>query len=161
MSDIARPATAHPKSSIIPWLFVSFFGIVFVVNGIMVWLAVTTFSGLETEDAFARGLNYNETLAAEARQEALGWQAELKLARERIEVELRDQDGTLLMPERIVARLIRPSDSALDRLVVLELDGTGHHALNIASLQPGLWEVQMQIDRGDERFFTAERVFVQ
>jgi len=54
-------------------VFVLFFGVVFAVNGVMTYVALTTFSGIETPNAYQEGRDYNETLAAAAAQKALGW----------------------------------------------------------------------------------------
>ncbi|MFW5680782.1 MAG: FixH family protein, partial [Pseudomonadota bacterium] len=61
------------KSRWIPWAFVAFFGVVFLVNGVMVYFAVTTFAGVERRDAFKRAQSYNEVLAEARAQAALGW----------------------------------------------------------------------------------------
>ena len=54
--------------------FVAFFFVVFGVNLAMVFLALDTWSGLSTKDAYQRGLRYNTTLEAMAQKDALGWQ---------------------------------------------------------------------------------------
>ena len=56
---------------------IAFFGIMLIANGIFVYFAVATFSGGDTSNAYRKGLNYNETLAAAERQAARGWQTQL------------------------------------------------------------------------------------
>ncbi len=160
MNSASADLTGASKRSIIPYLFFGFFGIVVLVNGVMIWLAITTFSGLETESAYIKGINYNETLAAEARQNELGWQAEIALNRDKISVELRDQDGDLLEPQSVVAKLVRPSDSSMDQTVVLNQVAAGQYSANLPPLQQGLWEVRAQIDHANERFFATDRLIV-
>ena len=48
----------------IPWLFVGLFALVLVVNGSMIFVAFSTFPGLETTNAYQRGLAYNRQLDA-------------------------------------------------------------------------------------------------
>ena len=43
---------------------IAFFGIMLIANGIFVYFAVATFSGGDTSNAYRKGLNYNDTLAA-------------------------------------------------------------------------------------------------
>ena len=46
------------------------FVVVVAVNAVMLTLALGTFNGLSTDGAYDRGLAYNQTLAAEAAQQA-------------------------------------------------------------------------------------------
>lgn len=57
-------------------VFVAFFGVVFAVNGVMTYVALSTFSGIETPNAYQTGRDYNETIEAAAAQRALGWQVD-------------------------------------------------------------------------------------
>jgi nitrogen fixation protein FixH len=41
---------------------VSFFAVVTAVDGIMIYQAISTFGGLETKDAYRKGLSYNQVL---------------------------------------------------------------------------------------------------
>lgn len=52
---------------------VAFFGVIFAVNGVMTYVALSTFSGIETEDAYRYGREYNATLEAAEAQARLGW----------------------------------------------------------------------------------------
>jgi nitrogen fixation protein FixH len=52
-----------------------FFGVIFVVNGVFIYLARSTFTGVSTEDAYHKGLAYNDVIRAAGSQHTLGWQA--------------------------------------------------------------------------------------
>ena len=60
----------------IPMIFVGGFLVIAAVNGVMIWLAVDTFTGIATERHYEKGLAYNQALAAAEVQAALGWTAE-------------------------------------------------------------------------------------
>jgi nitrogen fixation protein FixH len=47
----------------IPLYFVMAFLVVFIVNGIFVYMAVTTNHGVVTENAYEKGLRYDEVVA--------------------------------------------------------------------------------------------------
>ena len=47
--------------------FIVFFGLIFLVNGVFLYYALTTFGGGETSNPYRKGLHYNETLAEAAR----------------------------------------------------------------------------------------------
>jgi nitrogen fixation protein FixH len=67
---------------------VAFFGAMLIANGMFIYLAVATFSGSDTSDAYRKGLNYNETLEEAQRQAERGWLAE---------VQYDDKSGRLLL----------------------------------------------------------------
>ena len=50
------------------WVFLGFFATVFVVNGAMIYSAVSTYSGLVANEPYRKGLHYNERIAAAERQ---------------------------------------------------------------------------------------------
>ena len=53
------------------------FGLIFAVNGFFIFKALSTFDGIEIDDAYQRGRAYNKDLAAMEAQKALGWKADL------------------------------------------------------------------------------------
>lgn len=70
-----RPATwfGPIKGWHVGLVFALFFGIVFVVNGMLVYKAVSGFDGLEQADAYRKGRAYNYVLEEMSAQKALGW----------------------------------------------------------------------------------------
>lgn len=72
-------AKARPRGWWYPWLFVAGMLIVVAVNAVLLTLAIGTFPGLTTEDAYRKGLAYNRTLAAADAQAARGWVLELTM----------------------------------------------------------------------------------
>lgn len=82
----------------IPWTFAAGFLLVVAVNGVMIWLAASTWTGLVTERAYDRGLEYNRNLEAAARMAQLGWQTRLTVATladgaRELRLEARDRTG--------------------------------------------------------------------
>src|SRR3954469_23813706 len=75
MTDLAQNARPQRKSLWIPALFIGLMLLVVVVNGTMMYLAESTFSGLDNETAYQDGLEYNATLQEAAASAALGWSA--------------------------------------------------------------------------------------
>ena len=65
-SDMAK------RDRIIPLYFVAFFVFIAIMDGIFVYLATTTHSGVVTENAYQKGLNYNQYITAYDQQEMLG-----------------------------------------------------------------------------------------
>ena len=51
-----------PKDKYILFAFLAFFGVIFVVDGIFITTALRTHRGVVTEQAYEKGLHYNQTL---------------------------------------------------------------------------------------------------
>ncbi len=70
MSKVSSSAETKPsdrRDRMIPWYFVMAFGVVFAVNGMFVYLAVSTNHGVVTENAYEKGLDYDR-IVEEVRQ---------------------------------------------------------------------------------------------
>ena len=61
--------------------FVAFFGIIFAMNFYMVRVAISSFSGVETESAYKAGLSFKNDVAAAHAQDARHWTVEASLQR--------------------------------------------------------------------------------
>lgn len=147
----------------IPWLFAGFFGVVIAANAVMVYLAVSSFTGLQTEDHYLRGLAYNRVLEADRAQRALGWQVAVDFRptgarRGRIVAEARDAAGTPLADAVVVAHLVRPAASGHDMDVILTAGPEGTHAAEVELPLPGLWELQTRIVHRSGVYRLAQRI---
>ncbi len=69
-----RPTRApRQKGWYIPWIFVGLFLVVAAVNGVMIHFAFSSWTGLQTEEHFLKGIKYNQDLAGAApRPSAVG-----------------------------------------------------------------------------------------
>ena len=88
------------RSRWIPWTFVWGFVVILAANGIMVFFAFDSFTGISTDDAYRRGLGFNEQVEARQRAETLGWQVAARLdsgaADRRLVLALHDRAGRAL-----------------------------------------------------------------
>src|SRR5208283_3453973 len=84
-------------------------GVVFVINGYMVYTALSSFPGVAGTDGFDLSNGYNRVLATAAQQSALGWQIEAGQDESRHPVlRLTDRLGGPLPGAVIDARAERP-----------------------------------------------------
>jgi nitrogen fixation protein FixH len=58
---------------------IGFFVVVFAVNGVFLFLALSTNTGIVAVEPYRKGLKYNERIAAEERQLKLGWKSEISI----------------------------------------------------------------------------------
>ena len=149
----------------IPWTFVAFFAVVLAANVILVVFAMATWSGLETDDAYRKGLRYNEQIAAVERQKALGWRADLAFAATggragRLTLSLADRRGTPLDRAEVSAKLVRPTHSGYDFALALEGQGGGRYAAEVGFPLAGQWEARVTATRGADRYRLVRRISV-
>ncbi|MCS6878316.1 MAG: FixH family protein [Geminicoccaceae bacterium] len=163
---IRRTAPPKPPGWWIPWIFVGGFLLVVAVNGVMIWLAAATWTGLVTDRAYDRGLEYNRNLEAAAQMARLGWQTRLSVtalsdgARE-LRLEARDRAGEPLSGLLVEGRLERPVHAGADRELFLAPAGRGVYRAVLEDLPPGQWHAHLRLTRGSERFVVSERLFVR
>ena len=147
----------------------AFFGSIFLANGIMVFYALSTFDGVETENAYSRGRAYNHVLEAEAAQAALGWQVEINTSPtyEQTEilldvtVRVTDKDSKAVALAPIPLSLRRPTMQGIDASTTLTPQGNGFYAGTIRLAKAGNWLAWFRATTPDGRSFVyEERLFV-
>ena len=149
----------------IPWVFVGLFLLVLAVNGTMIAIAISTFTGLETTQAYEKGLAYNNRLAAVAEQERLGWNAALGVTsageqRVSLTFDLTDQLGSPITSADVKAVLLRPVQEGHDMTVRLDDQGHGHYAAEVALPLPGQWDIQLNANAREKTYKLAKRIHV-
>ena len=157
------PAAA--RGQWIPWLFVAFFGVVFGVNAVMVWIAITTWTGLETTGAYRLGIDYNRTLETADAQAALGWQVDLALERSApqravIDLLLADRQGDAIGSAAVTAAFVRPTHVGHDRKIVVPHGGGGQYRAEVELPLAGQWDVRLEARNGTQVFRLHERFFL-
>lgn len=153
------------KSLWIPWLIVPFFAVIFIVNGIMVDEALTTWRGVETDHPYEDGNAYQKVLDAAHKQAKLGWQVHLALdAADRnhanIAVTMRDKTGAPIYGAKVHARIIRPVQEGYDSEVLLREMGNGRYAAETAIPLPGQWDIVIAAWQDGNEYQLKQRVFI-
>lgn len=161
-ATMAMPADSR-RGRWIPWAIAAFFSVVAAVNATMIWLAISTWPGLETDRAYEAGLAYNRTLDAKARQDALGWQGEIAgriIAGFDAELTLRvrDAEGAPLTGAVAVVRLVRPTSEGHDLIAELPELGAGSYRATITLPLAGIWDAEVTVLRGDDRWVAERRL---
>lgn len=144
--------------AVLLWL-VAFFGIVFVVNGIMVKAATSTFGGVETASSYKAGQMFEQEVANAEKQDARHWQVAGRLTHEKagqavLDLTARDGKGAPLTDLTAKARLAHPADERLDHVIELARIGAGEFKGEVGA-QAGQWELIVDLYRGDDRVFRS------
>lgn len=168
MTAVAKP---RQRGWWYPWIFVGFMLLVVAVNAVMATLAVRTFPGLQTEDAYNKGLRYNETIAAGREQAARGWRMNLDVKpasttggegsrQATVTVRILDRHGQPLDRLEIDAVLQRPAVSGFDQALRLEPQGGGVYAGVVTLPLAGQWDARVTARRESETFQATQRLFL-
>ncbi len=120
---------------------VGFFLTVAAVDAVMIYRAVSTFSGTDTQDAYRKGLAYNARIAEEGVQNARDWKVEhaFDTATGAFSVIFKDRTDSTVDGLIITARVGRPATNQFDRDISLTPEGGGRYAATISGLTEGTW----------------------
>ena len=157
------PALAEEKrrSRWIPWTFVGGFGVIIAVNAVLVVFSLSSWTGLETEDAYNKGIAYNEVLAAAEAQSARGWSAAMAYEAGSVEVTLTDKSGAGIAGLTVTAALIRPTHEGYDQTVTLAEVGMGRYAAPVTMPLAGNWDVRVRAEGRGEPWYQTQRIWVK
>ena len=124
------------------WLM-GFFGLMFVVNGVFLWAALSSFPGEDVRHSYLQGLQYNQTIASLKHQEDMAWKAELGL--------IEAPDGDVLIARILRRAATQDSDIILDMQPV----GSGEYRAALPVLAKGAWHVALNAEVADGRSGTG------
>jgi nitrogen fixation protein FixH len=142
------------------------FAVVLAANGALVAFAFGSWTGLETQGAYEKGVAYNDTLAAAREQAALGWQVGITLApgddgRVRLEATFQDRNGRPPRLTAVTARLIRPTHSGHDLVLPLAKLESGRYGVETIFPLPGQWDVRVRAEHAGGSYQATRRVVVE
>jgi nitrogen fixation protein FixH len=127
------------------WALIGFFAVVFAANGAMIYAAVSTHTGLVANEPYRKGLHYNERIAADARQAALGWTETVDISRDgRVQVSLAGPGGRAVGGLAVSAVLGRPSTQRQDALLALSETAPGRYEARTTALPGGSWLIALE-----------------
>jgi len=151
----------------VAFMLAGFFGLMFAVNGVFVYFALDSFSGVSVEDAYRRGLAYNDVLATQESQDARNWQhsvdfEQLGDGQGRVILNLMDSADRKLENITLNATLRRPLVDSADSPVEFLYTG-GTYAADLKFSEKGQWDVVILIEGGgfDTPYRLEKRIWVK
>ncbi|MEX0582274.1 MAG: FixH family protein [Sneathiella sp.] len=148
-------------------MLAAFFGLMFAVNGILVYFALGSFSGVSESDAYKRGLSYNQEIDQHARQTARNWHSDIEFVQTGavqglLTLDIRDADGRVLEGMRVVATIRRPVIDGTDQEASLLYDGMKYHT-DLSVVGPGQWDTSILVHGGgyEEPYRLDKRVWLK
>ena len=144
-----HPHAPAPEKELKGWhvllIMLTFFGVMFAVNGVFLYHAITSFPGEDVKKSYVQGLNYNDTLAARAAQAELGWLAEAGVDNDQIVFRLHDADDKPLSNYSVIGELRRSATRDHDQAVTFAANYDGSYVTDAAQLQPGQWYLRITV----------------
>lgn len=145
-SQAGRPISGRT----VLYVLIGFFGVMFIVNGIFTYFAVTTFNGLVAEGSYRKGLAYDDRLAEQAQQDLLGWNADLQLAERggQLRFTVEGDDGRPVSGRVVRVRIGRPSTDQFDQTLRLSETSPGVYTADVSLPGAGNWLASAQVLEG-------------
>ncbi len=153
-----------------PYIYVGVFGVVLAVNLIFMYSAVHTFTGLSTDQAYDKGLKYNQEIQAAKQQQALGWTVTTEVRAKDpaanaahnadIIVTFLDKEGKPVTGLEGKADFIRPTSEGHDSSAPVAEQGQGRYMVAAALPLGGQWELEVIARRGDVSYQFAQRIYL-
>lgn len=142
-----------------------FFAVIFAVNGVMAYLAVETFSGVQTDKPYENGLAFNQDIARARAQDAQGWRVDENITR--------GAGGDVLLSVRIIdlahmpvsglivqSVLKAPADSHNDCSVTLTEQSAGIY-WGTAHCGAGQWDADLTARKnGEVAYHSINRIIL-
>lgn len=148
-------------------MLAAFFGLMFAVNGAFVYFALGSFSGVSEDDAYKRGLAYNDEIDFRARQLARGWRPDLifkqtAAAEGTLILSILGADGEALPELEVVATIRRPVIEGTDQKLPLVYDAENYSA-NVVLPSAGQWDISILAHGGgyEEPYRLDKRIWVK
>jgi nitrogen fixation protein FixH len=131
----------------------------------LVRLANTGFEGPDNVDYYKMGLEYNKEIQRQEAQRQLGWKLTSNLqdslapsAHFPLQIEAVDRTGRHI-PGDLKVYLRQPATKRLDLKLPVTLRGEEYSA--DLKLEPGVWDVTMELQAQSFRWIQTKRVFVR
>ncbi|WP_417819723.1 FixH family protein [Terasakiella sp.] len=153
-----------------PWIFVAFFLVIVTVNGIMMFFAFDSWTGLETKDHYVKGLAYDNNVSGAKAQKALGWDVKLVVRpiesngdsrKVAYQATFLDHDGKPVDGLKAHAFFIRPTSEGLDVDQAAEVMGPGVVGGEVMLSLHGQWKVRIHAVSKGRQYQLVERVVVE
>ncbi|MGB3625456.1 MAG: FixH family protein [Henriciella sp.] len=158
----AQPYRQGPDAKLKGWhvllIMLGFFGVMFAVNGVFLYSAITSFPGEDVEKSYVQGLDYNSTLEARRAQAEAGWTVRAGVEAGTLIVELGAAEGEPVSTLAVTATLRRLVTDADDLIVALQPAGSrGRYESELPGLDTGRWEILIEARRKDGSLAASAR----
>jgi nitrogen fixation protein FixH len=138
-----RPRNVNGRDVLV--VLLSFFGVIFAVNGAFIYAAVSTHTGLVANEPYRKGLAYNERILADERQAQLGWSERLEVGRDgHLRLALAERDSGPVRGMRVQGVLGRAATNRHDINLAFVETAPGQYEAQGPELAAGSWLISLE-----------------
>lgn len=144
--------------------FLAFFALFMSVNIIFMITAERTHTGVVTEEAYQKGLEYNKVIEEANKQDALGWTHRLVVRldledKRRVTLRLKDAKKHKLTGAGVLVRFYRPvGKEGLTLDVTLQEKNPGTYVALVTFPERGKWDAYIGVRKGDAVYRAHDQV---
>ncbi len=146
--------------------------IAFVVGGAGVNLALMLVATRDASfaveaDYYQKALRWDQTMAQEAENTALGWSVAMTLDRSRpdgtrVRALVADREGQPVEGARVGIEAFHSARASRVIIATLEAEPSGGYSATLPLERPGLWEMRVRVERGEQVFtHTLEQILAR
>jgi len=123
----------------------AFFAAVLAVNAVMMYAALSTYSGVTSAEPYRKGLHYNERVGASERQQQLNWNDVAKIEPNgKVTLSITGADGRPIRNLSVDLSIGRPTTNRQDRKLRLLAQDAGGYGAQVVPLEPGAWIIDVE-----------------
>lgn len=134
---------------VLGWL-IAFFAVIFAANTVFLWLALSSFSGLEATSAYKAGLGFARERAEAAAQNERDWHVSAEIARSGagadIRIHARDKADAPIRDVVFMVTFKRPAQDREDHALTLSQIEPGLYAGRLDAIASGQWQLEVLAD---------------
>lgn len=139
---------------------VAFFAVIFAVNLTMAMLAISTFGGVETRNAYQAGLVFSQEIAAARAQKVRNWRVDAKISPwvpdgVTIDLAVKDASGRSVSGADFTVTFAHPANRRADHVVPLSEIGAGAYR-GRSEVPLGQWDLIVEAATDGERVFRSK-----
>lgn len=142
-----------PKDKWMPRYFIIFFAVIALVNGIFIYVAISTQTGIVTEQPYEKGLAFNDTLEKARLQPKLENKLSYKNGILRWQIPIENASVT--------AMIVRPVQAGHDFEVTFANMGNGVYEVTPETPLSGLWAAKLKATWDNKTFQTQHNFIVE
>jgi nitrogen fixation protein FixH len=141
MNDENAPAKSRKDGKRILICFLAFFGLICVIDGIFVYTAITTQTGVVTEQPYEKGLAFNKQLDEARAQPSM--RENITFADNVLRWTLQDENGVPVRGAQVHGEIVRPVQEGYDFAITLTEAGGGIYETTLDLPLKGLWVAKL------------------
>ncbi len=124
--------------------FLMFFGSISMVDAFFVYSAISTHTGVVTENPYEKGLAYNKILEQAKQQKNINVISTQVYENGVLSMTLHDRDGRAIENAAITAKIIQPIKNGKSKDVILEYSGNGLYTVVFQDAVVGHWRAHLE-----------------